>query len=132
MKKKIFLLWLLPISLMKGVTLPKIADPLPIYTATVFQLQMELVVITSLIFTIKHYVSINVNIFYKHLLCKDCLGNYITDICLSSIICPICPYQAHEKVIPSSWLLSAKSDQFYRIALCCIECSSLLKSLAIC
>lgn len=129
MKKKIFPLWLLLISLMKGLTLPKIADPLPIYTATVFQLQMELVVITSLIFTI---ISIIVNIFYKHLLCKDCLGNYITDICLSSIICPTCPYQAHEKVIPSSWLLSAKSDQFNHIALCCIECSSLLKSLAIC
>lgn len=69
---------------MKGLKFLKIDELVPIYIATVLQLQIELVFITILIFTI---ININVNIFYKHLLHKDCFGSYnSTDICLSSMI----------------------------------------------
>jgi len=86
---------------MKRPKFLKIAETVPVYIATVLQLQMELVFITILLFTV---LSINVNVFYKHLLHKYCFGSCnSTDICLSS-------HQAHKKVISSSWQLKCQTQ----------------------
>lgn len=78
---------------------------MPVYIATPSQLQMEFVFITLLSFTV---VGTKVNIFYKHLLHKDCFASSNSiDICLSSIICP---HQAQKKITSSSWQLKCQTQ----------------------
>lgn len=90
---------------MKGLKFLKIAELVPVYIATLSQLQMEFVFITLLIFTV---IGTNVNIFCKHPQHKDYFGiSNSIDICLSSIICP---HQAEKKIISSSWQLKCQTQ----------------------